>query len=97
MISRSEAVAIAQAHIDRAEYTDALRFVVTRVQERDHSWVVYYDSQRHVETGNPLDSIAGNGPLVVAKRTGEVAVAGTAAPLADRIMEAEHSLGFGTR
>ena len=94
MISRSEAVAIAQAHIDRPEYTTTLQLVVTQVQERDLSWVVYYDSREHVATGNLSDAIAGNGPVVVAKATGKVAVAGTAAPLADRIVEAENSLGF---
>jgi len=97
MISRSEAVAIAQAHIDRPRHAATLQFVVTQVQERDYSWVVYYDSRKHVETRNPLDSIAGNGPVVVAKDTGKVAVAGTAAPLVDRILEAEKSLGIGQR
>jgi hypothetical protein len=97
MISRSEALSIAQAYIDRSEYTDTRRFVVTRVQERRRSWVIYYDSQKHVETGSLLDAIAGNGPLIVGKDTGQIAVAGTAAPLADRILEAENSLGFGTR
>jgi len=97
MISRDEAVAIAQGHIDRPSHAGALELVVTQVEERSASWVVYYDSRKHVESGDFLDAIAGNGPVVVAKSTGRVAVAGTAAPLLDRIVEAEEALGIKFR
>ena len=97
MISRDEEVAIAQGHIDRPSHAGALELVVTQVQERNASWVVYYDSRKHVETGDILDAIAGNGPVVVAKGTGRIAVAGTAAPLLDRIVEAEEVLGIKVR
>jgi len=93
LISESDAIAIAVAYVNRLAFASGVEFVVTQVHERDSTWVVYYDSRRHLETGNPLDAIAGNGPVVVKKTSGKFVAAGTYGAQIDRITEAERSLG----
>jgi hypothetical protein len=49
--------------------------------ERAFGWVFFYDSKRHVETGDFRDALAGNAPIVVTKSDGQVHVTGTAFPI----------------
>jgi hypothetical protein len=49
--------------------------------EKAFGWVFFYDSKRHVETGNFRDALAGNAPIVVTKTDGQVHVTGTAFPV----------------
>jgi hypothetical protein len=49
--------------------------------EKTFGWVFFYDSKRHVETGNISYALVGNAPIVVTKADGRVHVTGTAMPL----------------
>ena len=93
MISRTDAAAIVEAHLNTAYATGGIRFVVTRLDERPGSWVVYYDSEAHLESQSVLDHLAGNRPLVVSKATGNVAVVATPAVTEGGIAAAEAQLG----
>ena len=74
MITRSTAMSIVERFLDdfTTRGSAVLRFVVTRLDERRDSWVAYYDSEKHQKSGNVVDAIAGNGPLVVSKRAGAI-------------------------
>lgn len=49
--------------------------------ERAFGWAFFYDSKRHVETGDFRDAIAGNAPIVITKVDGQVHVTGTVLPI----------------
>jgi hypothetical protein len=71
-----------------------LKLVVARVDEHDFGWVYFYDSSRHVETGNFDDLVVGNAPLIVDKADGKLYITGTAHPI-EHYLE-EHRLGHRT-
>ncbi len=50
------------------------RFVIVDdlTLERGFGWVFFYDSERYQKTGNIADAIAGNGPVIVNKSTGDI-------------------------
>ncbi|MDX2241943.1 MAG: YrhB domain-containing protein [Leptolyngbyaceae cyanobacterium bins.302] len=45
--------------------------------ERNFGWVFFYDSSKHIETGELRDAIAGNAPIIVNKYDGSIHVTGT--------------------
>jgi hypothetical protein len=45
--------------------------------DRDFGWVFFYDSSRHIETGNFSDALAGNAPIIVNKHDGSLHITGT--------------------
>lgn len=53
---------------------------ITDVEEYPACWVLYYQSVRYIETGSFLDSVAGNAPILVDRRTGQPHETGTARP-----------------
>jgi|SRR5215475_3946729 len=55
--------------------------------EKPFGWVFFYDSKRHVETGDFRDAIAGNAPIVVTKADGQLYVTGTAFPIEHYLKE----------
>lgn len=59
--------------------------VITGHQEFDDGWVFFYDSVRHQQTGDLLDALAGNGPILIDRETGQVHNTGTARPVEDYI------------
>jgi hypothetical protein len=94
VISKTAAGAIVETYLQTKDPAGGIRFVVTRVDERPSSWVVYYDSEAHLKSQSVLDHLAGNRPLVVSKTTGMVAVVATPAPTEDGIAAAEAKLGL---
>jgi len=71
--------------------------VITRVEERELVWVVYYDSRRHLETGDFRDALAGNAPYLVAREDGSLWETGTARPIEEYIRDAEQQLLYRRR
>jgi len=49
--------------------------------------VVFYDSERHQQTGNISDLLAGNAPILVERDTSETHPTGTVWPVGDYIHE----------
>jgi hypothetical protein len=71
-----------------AEYLAAMRppindeWVITRVDEREWGWVVSWNSRRASEgSRDPHDLYAGGGPFLIDRKTGRVAMAGSAPPV----------------
>jgi hypothetical protein len=95
MITRQQADQIAAAWLDNHEiaavdFTTPLplhderrvqKLVIVRVDEHDFGWVYFYDGSLHIETGNVLDAVAGNAPLIVDRADGKLYATGTAWPI----------------
>jgi hypothetical protein len=66
--------------------TDAYPVILDEATiERDFGWVFFYDSSRHIETGDLSDAPAGNAPIIVNKRDGSLHVTGTYKPVLEFI------------
>lgn len=63
--------------------------MLERTIELGNTIAFFYQSDEYVKTGNSLAALAGNGPILVDRRSGFVAVAGTALPLADYVKDFE--------
>lgn len=85
MITHEEARQQAQDHLDRM--ASPLPLVLTGDQEFAVGWVFFYDSERHQESGDLSDAIAGNSPILVDREDGTTVSTGTAHPV-ERYVEA---------
>ena len=61
-------------------------------KETEFGWVFFYNSKRYIETGDVNGALAGNGPIVIMKSTGDVLGTGTAKPLETYLDEIRASL-----
>lgn len=64
--------------------------------EKSWGWVFFYQSKAYVESGDELDMLAGNAPIIVNKYTGTLMHAGTAHDIAYYVQEYEACL-FGAK
>jgi hypothetical protein len=71
------ALALAQGLLDAGV---AGEFVITGSDEHEACWVFYYDSRRHLQTGDLRDAIGGNSPILIDRFDGSVHPTGTALP-----------------
>jgi hypothetical protein len=95
MISRAAAAEIVQAFLSRPDpaRNEPLRFVITRIDERPSSWVVYYDSETHMKSKGPVDQSAGNRVVLVSKMTAALTEFGASVPTDEELAKAEAKLG----
>ena len=63
--------------------------------EREWGWVFFYQSSEYLQTQNPAAMLAGNAPIVVNRKTGELTVTGTAWPVEKYIEDYETRLLSG--
>ncbi len=62
-----------------------------RTIERPFGWIFFYNSEKFLTTKNVIHSLAGNGPVFVNRKTGEISVFGSTPPLAAILTEYETS------
>lgn len=94
-ISQSEARALALREIAAcvdADVGDEVVILDEYTLERPYGWVFFYNSREFVATGNPLQGLAGNAPLIVNSTTCDVVTTGTAFPLEHYLAEYERAL-----
>ncbi len=60
--------------------------------EINSAWIFFYNSREYIETKNIIFHLAGNGPIFVNKKTGEVDFYGSTPPLIDIIYSYEKRL-----
>lgn len=90
MIDGRQACHIALNFIRRRNPKLADELIVSKEPlEKTYGWIIFYSTRTYVETGNYKYALAGNGPLVVDKVTGEIVQLETAIPVADAIREFE--------
>jgi len=63
--------------------------------ETASAWIFVYNSKRYLETGEIIYALAGNGPVFVNKKTGEVKFHGSIPPLQTIIDEYENTMNAG--
>lgn len=76
-ISEKQASEIFYRNINqpRPGWPDQPEFVVAQMDEREPTWVVYYQSKLLVVAGDISHALAGNGPYLVSQMTGEFEIA----------------------
>lgn len=88
-ITKSEAEQMAHEYVrtkDRDTGGD-LVLLVEETIEHNFGWIFFYDSKRHIETGDIRHALAGNAPIVVTKTDGRIHETGTAYPLEHYLQE----------
>jgi hypothetical protein len=75
MVTRAEALAIAQAELATWEFDregDALILIEKKTIEKPYAWVIFWTSKRWYETRDLIYAMAGAGPFIISKQTGSV-------------------------
>jgi hypothetical protein len=55
-----------------------LQILKDQIEEHEFGWVFHYNTTEYIETGNVLDGLVGNAPLIVDRYTGQIVETGTA-------------------
>ncbi|TWE15228.1 YrhB domain-containing protein [Kitasatospora atroaurantiaca] len=69
MIEREFAIRAAQEDLDRRF---SGRLVVTKAEEHELVWIVYYQTAEYLRTGDPSQLLGGNGPYLVDRLDGSL-------------------------
>ena len=81
MLTRAKALAVVLGIITEMNSgrgpDDQVVVCEERTVERDFVFAFFYNSKKYVETGDSMDALYGNGPIIVNMRTGAVKVCGT--------------------
>ena len=74
MISEKEALEIAERFVAAqcAHVEGGGAIVPEHTIEKSYGWIFFYNSRRYLETGNFLEALGGNGPLVVERTDGRI-------------------------
>jgi hypothetical protein len=97
MLNYEDAVATAKkelANVDDLPEGDSLVLLLQHTIERPFGWVFFYTSRLYRDTGEIKYALAGNAPLIVNRRSGEVVTTGTARPVEHYIAEYEARIGL---
>jgi hypothetical protein len=94
MITKQQAEQLVYEHINAPspQWPDMPEMIVVHTDERELGWVVYWTSRPYHETGEIQHAIAGNAPYLVCRQDGTLFETGTAPPIEERILAAEHRL-----
>ena len=84
MISKSEAKKAAHSYLNsRSDLKRDFTLVIVDEYtiEKEYGYIFFYDSSKHIETGDVEYALAGNAPILIDKLTGCLYVTGTAYPI----------------
>jgi len=98
MITREQAESLVLTEVrGSSPATDSERIEILGEStiEREWGWVFFYQSSAYLQTKNPVAMLAGNAPIIVNKKTGELTVTGTAWPVEKYIEDYETRLLSG--
>ena len=89
MIDKNEATTIAEEYLKTIPSIGdvELALMPEHTREFEKGWVFFYQSRRFVETGDMMEMVGGNAPLIVDKMDGSVHVTGTGRPIEDYVSE----------
>ena len=76
MISEAEAIEIATRFILKAALAveGGVAIASRQTIRKPYGWVFFYNSTRYLETGDPLEALGGNGPVIVERDGGRLHV-----------------------
>lgn len=80
MIDRNVAMELANARLALYEEQGSPELVLLadRTRETEFGWLFFYQAKKYLASGDPNDSVAGNSPLLVDRRSGTLHETGTA-------------------
>jgi len=52
--------------------TGGLTIIDSETIEKSYAWIFFYDSKRHMETGDIMCALGGNAPLFISKTDGQI-------------------------
>jgi hypothetical protein len=86
VLNEADARVVAEGYIrDEIQPGSATTLVIAALEEFPTCWVAVYNSRKFVESGDFRDALAGNGPLIVNKRTGAVRIGLTSQPVEEQL------------
>ena len=84
-IGHDEARAAAERHLRKLERgSDPLALMTGETRQTPQGWLFFYNSADYVASGNMLDALAGNGPLLV-DDSGDVRELSSATPWGEQL------------
>jgi len=85
-VTKEQAIAIAEKLLDREVRPNLDEEVaVTEVREFPTCWVAGYNTRAYIETGSVVHALAGGGPIIINRRTGEARLGTSALPAEDQV------------
>jgi hypothetical protein len=86
MFGEQEAREIAERHI-QTEIQPRIKaeIALSELSEYSTCWIAIYNTRRFLETGSNRDALAGNGPLIINRRTGGLREGRSALPVEDQL------------
>lgn len=80
MITKEIAIEKIEEYLRNKSLRSVNTFVLLHdnIREFEYGWVFFYQNKTYLETGNILDLLGGNSPLIVNKYDGEITATGTA-------------------
>jgi hypothetical protein len=96
MISENEAYAMVKRYIEEqcGSVPGGVAIMEDRTIRKSYGWIFFYNSRRYLETGSPLEALAGNGPIVVERADGSLHQLGSAQQPDASIAEFERAHGL---
>lgn len=96
MISRQQAEELVIRHLDNVgrDVPGGVALMAENTIEKAYGWIFFYNSKRFLETGDPLEALGGNSPILVESATGRITLLGTATPVADSLRRVEIENGL---
>lgn len=96
MLTKTEAASLVQCWLDSLDLgDDAAIIVVESTIERSFGWVFFYQSKKYIETRTVRYRLAGNGPVIVNRATGNITHCSSNGDVQSHIADYERSLGSG--
>ena len=94
MLDLRAAQRLVEEEINRSYTVQGDRLIVLEEEtiEKEYGWIFFYTSRQFIETGDLNYLVAGNAPIVVNRRTGNLTWLGTAEPLDNYVRNYEDSL-----
>lgn len=83
MISKDEAIIIAEAYVQTASLKSGnnLKIMSDKTRVFELGWIFFYQSKEYIETGDVYEMVGGNSPIIVNKYDASLSITGTAHPI----------------
>ncbi len=96
MLSRQQAEDLVQGILEEVarDVPGGVALMNEHTIERPYGWVFFYNSRRFLETGDRLESLCGNSPILIESATGRVTELGTATPVGESLHRFEIENGL---
>jgi hypothetical protein len=80
MITKVEAIKIAEDFLESKSKRTGhnLVFLWDNTREFEYGWAFFYQTKEYVETGNMMDMVGGNSPIIINKYDSSISITGTA-------------------